>query len=216
MTMSTTDLSLPLSPARQALPGAKRLFDLVLTSLLIVVALPLLLAIAAAVALTSPGPVFFVQTRVGRGGKTFGMIKFRSMYRDAEARRAELMSKSDREGLCLKLRHDPRVTPVGRVLRRWSLDELPQIFNVLKGEMSLVGPRPALPEEVAAYPDHAHQRHAVLPGITGFWQVSGRADIGFDEMITLDLDYVRRVSVLTDLGVLLRTVGVVVSGKGAY
>ena len=214
MTMSTTNIA--LSPHRPAIPGAKRLFDLALTSLLIVLALPLLLAIAAAVALTSRGPVFFVQTRVGRGGRTFGMIKFRSMYRDAEARRAELLGQSDREGICLKLRNDPRVTPVGRVLRRWSLDELPQLINVLKGEMSLVGPRPALPEEVAAYPDHAHQRHAVLPGITGFWQVSGRADIGFDEMIALDLDYVRRVSVLTDLGVLLRTFGVVASGKGAY
>lgn len=144
------------------------------------------------------------------------MIKFRSMYRDAEARRGAMLALSDREGICLKLKNDPRVTPVGRVLRRWSLDELPQLFNVLLGDMSLVGPRPALPEEVAAYPDRAHARHRVLPGITGFWQVSGRADLSFDQMIDLDLAYVRQVSVMTDLAVMLRTFRAVVKGQGAY
>jgi lipopolysaccharide/colanic/teichoic acid biosynthesis glycosyltransferase len=209
-----------LDPAR-ALPipattGGKRMLDIVVTLLLLVLIWPGLLVTALAVCLTSPGPVFFVQTRVGRGGQTFGMIKFRSMYRDAEARRAEVQAQSDREGLCLKLKHDPRITPVGRFLRRWSVDELPQLFNVLKGEMSLVGPRPALVEEVAAYPERAHLRHRVLPGITGFWQVSGRADVSFEEMIDLDLDYVRRVSVRTDVSVLMRTISAVLSGRGAY
>jgi lipopolysaccharide/colanic/teichoic acid biosynthesis glycosyltransferase len=138
------------------------------------------------------------------------------MYDDAERRRADIAALSDREGICLKLRNDPRITPVGRLLRRWSLDELPQIVNVLVGDMSLVGPRPALPEEVALYPSEAHQRHAVPPGITGLWQVSGRADIGFSDMIDLDLDYARRASLLLDLAILFRTFRAVVDGRGAY
>lgn len=214
MTMTSIQATRP-EPTRPGI-GAKRLMDLALTLLALSAIWPLLLLIALIVAATSPGPVFFVQTRVGLGGRPFAMIKFRSMYRDAEQRRAELAALSDREGICLKLRRDPRITPVGRVLRRWSLDELPQLFNVLRGDMSLVGPRPALVEEVARYPAHAHLRHRVLPGLTGFWQVSGRADTGFDEMIELDLDYVRRVSVWTDIRVMLRTVEVVLSGRGAY
>ena len=194
----------------------KRLFDLLISSLGLLCIWPVFLVISFAIALNSRGPVFFVQTRVGKNGRKFRMFKFRSMYADAEARRAEVEQMSDREGVCLKLRRDPRITPVGRVLRRCSLDELPQLFNVLLGDMSLVGPRPALVDEVAAYPEHAHRRHKVLPGITGLWQVSGRADIGFDDMITLDLEYVRRVSVWTDLFILLRTVSAVFSGKGAY
>jgi lipopolysaccharide/colanic/teichoic acid biosynthesis glycosyltransferase len=138
------------------------------------------------------------------------------MYIDAEARRAALLEQSDRAGICFKSRNDPRVTPVGRFLRRLSLDELPQIFNVLKGDMSLVGPRPALPEEVGEYPARAMGRLATLPGITGLWQVSGRADIGFDDMIEMDLGYVRKASLSTDLAILMRTFGAVVSGKGAY
>jgi len=214
MTMTSLDPAL-LRPRPDRL-CAKRSMDIVLSSLILLAIWPVLLVIGLAVAVTSAGPVFFVQTRVGLNGTTFRMIKFRSMYRDAEARRAEMLALSDREGLCLKLRKDPRITPVGRVLRRWSLDELPQVFNVLKGDMSLVGPRPALVEEVRAYPEHAHLRHRVRPGITGFWQVSGRADVSFDDMIGLDLAYVREASVLTDLGVMLRTVGAVASGKGAY
>jgi lipopolysaccharide/colanic/teichoic acid biosynthesis glycosyltransferase len=138
------------------------------------------------------------------------------MYADAEARRAALAAQSDRDGLCLKIRHDPRITPVGRMLRRWSLDELPQIFNVIKGDMSLVGPRPALIEEVAEYPERAHLRHRVLPGITGLWQVSGRAEIGFDEMIDLDLAYVRNCTLRTDIVILFRTFRAVWDGRGAY
>lgn len=214
MTMITIAPAVPRKKSHSI--GAKRLLDVSLTALVLLFIWPVLLGISLAVACTSSGPVFFVQTRVGRGGRTFSMLKFRSMYQDAEERRSEMADKSDREGLCLKIKYDPRITPVGRFIRRWSLDELPQLFNVMRGDMSLVGPRPALVDEVAAYPEHAHGRHAVLPGITGLWQVSGRADIGFDEMIALDLDYVRRSAFRTDVSILVRTFRAVVSGKGAY
>ncbi len=215
--MTSPSLSLaPYVHATPRVPRWKRTLDVSVAGSLILGLWPLLLLIAAAVRLSSPGPVLFVQTRIGLGGEPFRMLKFRSMYADAERRRAEVAALSDREGLCLKVRKDPRITPVGRVLRRLSLDELPQILNVLAGDMSLVGPRPALPEEVAAYPAHAHRRLAVLPGITGLWQVSGRADIGFDGMIDLDLDYAQRASLALDLSILVRTVGAVAGGRGAY
>ena len=212
MTVDTTANARVGNPAT----GMKRSLDVLLSLLILAAIWPAFVVICAAIAVTSPGPVFFVQTRVGRDGRTFGMIKFRSMYQDAEQRRAAIEKLSDREGICVKVKDDPRITRVGLVLRRRSLDELPQLINVLKGDMSLVGPRPALVDEVAAYPEHAHRRHNVLPGITGLWQVSGRADIGFDEMIALDLDYVRRASVVTDAMILLRTFRAVVGGKGAY
>lgn len=212
-----SDISFPisLSPARVH-PLWKRPLDISLTLTGLLLIWPLLLLVALAVRLSSPGPVFFVQTRIGLNGQRFGMIKFRSMYRDAEARRAALLAQSDRAGICFKSRHDPRITPVGRILRRLSLDELPQIFNVLKGDMSLVGPRPALPEEVSAYPARALGRLRVLPGITGLWQVSGRAEIGFDDMIDLDLTYAADGRFLTDVSLLWRTFGAVIGGKGAY
>jgi lipopolysaccharide/colanic/teichoic acid biosynthesis glycosyltransferase len=215
MTGRSLPLALPIRSARRA-PLWKRLLDISLTCAMLGAFWPLMLLIAAAVRLSSPGPVFFVQTRIGLGGEPFTMIKFRSMYADAERRRTEVAALSDREGICIKVRKDPRITLVGRLLRRSSLDELPQLFNVLAGDMSLVGPRPALPEEVALYPPEAHRRHSVLPGITGLWQVSGRADIGFYQMIDLDLDYAQRASVLLDLIILLRTVRAVTDGKGAY
>jgi lipopolysaccharide/colanic/teichoic acid biosynthesis glycosyltransferase len=194
----------------------KRPFDLTLGLIILALLLPVFLIIAALVKSTSAGPVMFVQKRVGKNGETFAIYKFRSMFLDAEARRAELLATSDREGICFKSKNDPRITPVGRWLRRLSLDELPQIFNVLKGDMSLVGPRPALPSEVAAYPARAMQRLSVLPGITGLWQVSGRAEIGFDEMVELDIHYARTGSLLADLIILLRTFEAVFSGRGAY
>ncbi|WP_354001975.1 sugar transferase [Stagnihabitans tardus] len=204
------------SPSLRPVPAWKRPLDTALVLLGLTATWPLFLAIAIAVRLSGPGPVFFVQTRIGRGGRPFGMIKFRSMHADAEARRAALLAASDREGLCFKSRHDPRITPVGRILRRLSLDELPQLFNVLRGEMSLVGPRPALPEEVAAYPQTALERLTVLPGITGLWQVSGRAEVGFDEMVRMDLTYARDNRLTRDLAILARTFRAVVSGRGAY
>ena len=214
MTMISVEQALPHKKTHSN--GAKRILDVSLTALGLLAIWPVLLVISVAVASTSPGPVFFVQTRVGRDGRTFRMLKFRSMYQDAEKRRGEIEDMSDRDGICLKVKRDPRITPVGRFIRRWSLDELPQLFNVLSGDMSLVGPRPALVEEVAAYPNHAHGRHEVLPGITGLWQVSGRADIAFEEMIELDLYYVRRSSLGTDVRILLRTFYAVIGGKGAY
>jgi lipopolysaccharide/colanic/teichoic acid biosynthesis glycosyltransferase len=198
------------------IPGWKRPLDLFLVTAGLAVIWPLLLVIALAVRCSGPGPVFFVQTRIGLNGQPFGMIKFRSMHADAEARRAALLAQSDREGICFKSRNDPRITRVGRILRRLSLDELPQIFNVLRGEMSLVGPRPALPEEVRAYPAHAMERLSALPGITGVWQVSGRAEVGFDEMVKMDIAYARDGRLSRDLAILLRTVRAVISGHGAY
>ena len=144
------------------------------------------------------------------------MVKFRTMYHDAEARRAALLFTSTREGICFKQKNDPRITPIGRLLRRTSLDELPQLWNVLRGEMSLVGPRPALPEEVALYSEAAMARLGGLPGLTGLWQVSGRADIGFDEMVALDVAYLQSASLRTDLALVFRTLGAVVRAKGAY
>lgn len=209
-------ITLPAQNARRPIPGWKRPLDLTLVIAGLLVLWPLFAIIALAVRLSGPGPVFFVQTRIGRNGQPFGMIKFRSMHADAESRRAALLAQSDREGICFKVRNDPRVTRVGRVLRRLSLDELPQVFNVLRGEMSLVGPRPALPEEVRAYPARAMERLSVLPGITGVWQVSGRAEIGFDEMVQMDIAYARDGRLSRDIGILFRTFRAVVSAHGAY
>lgn len=212
---SIDDLIYIPAPIRR-LPTGKRVLDLAIIALLAPLLLPLVVLIALAIKATSQGPVLFTQTRIGQGGTPFRIFKFRSMYIDAEARRAELLGESDREGVCFKSRHDPRVTPVGRILRRASLDELPQLLNVVKGEMSLIGPRPGLPEEIAAYPAAALERLSVPAGISGLWQVSGRAEIGFEEMIQLDIAYARNASVLTDLALLLRTVSAIVTGRGAY
>lgn len=177
---------------------------------------PLLVLTGIAIMSESRGPVFFKQTRVGRKGAPFTIYKFRSMATDAESRRAGLLAQSDREGICFKSESDPRITRVGRVIRRLSIDELPQMINVLRGEMSIVGPRPALPSEVAQYPRRALGRLAVKPGITGLWQVSGRAQIGFDQMVEMDLAYAASRTLLVDLYLILRTFGAVTSGKGAY
>ncbi len=195
---------------------AKRLFDITLSSALLLCLAPLLLFFMIAIRLDSHGPTLFHQTRIGRHGREFTMYKFRSMYTDAEARRAALLAESDRAGICFKSRHDPRITRIGRWLRRLSIDELPQIFNVLRGDMSFVGPRPALPEEVAAYPEYALHRLNTRPGITGLWQVAGRAEIGFDRMIEMDLAYVRSRSLMLDLVLMVMTVNAVFSGRGAY
>ncbi|MEC7762631.1 MAG: WecB/TagA/CpsF family glycosyltransferase [Pseudomonadota bacterium] len=195
---------------------AKRAFDIVVATSVIVAFAPLFALTALAIRADSRGPVFFRQTRVGRDGEPFSMLKFRSMSVDAEARRDALLATSDRTGVCFKSRSDPRVTRVGRILRRFSIDELPQIFNVLKGDMSIVGPRPALPREVAAYPKRAIGRLSVKPGLTGVWQVSGRAEIGFDKMVDMDLAYARSRSVLLDIVLLALTFRAVIGGRGAY
>lgn len=197
-------------------PGYKRVMDVAFILLAAPVLMPVFALLALLVRLTSKGPAFFVQKRIGRDGVPFGMIKFRSMFVDAEARLTDVLGLNDRDDICFKSKDDPRITRFGRILRRSSLDELPQLINVFKGDMSLVGPRPALPREVAAYPAAALERLAVLPGITGAWQVAGRADLGFDEMVALDVGYVRGASLLVDLRILLQTIGAVTSGRGAY
>ncbi|MFD8554814.1 exopolysaccharide biosynthesis polyprenyl glycosylphosphotransferase, partial [Streptomyces fradiae] len=177
---------------------------------------PLLLLLVLLIRLDSPGPAFYRQVRVGRDRETFTMWKFRSMVTDADVRKDDLAARNECDGLMFKMRRDPRVTRVGRFLRRTSLDELPQLLNVLRGDMSLVGPRPPLPEEVAAYDATALRRLRVKPGMTGLWQVSGRSDLSWDETIQLDLHYVDNWSFSSDLDVMSRTLRAVVDGRGAY
>ena len=194
----------------------RRFLDIILSTAALLFLSPVFTLTALAIKLDSRGPVLFRQSRIGRDGKAFTMVKFRSMTTDAETRRADLINTSDREGVCFKSRTDPRVTRVGRFIRRFSLDELPQVLNVLHGDMAIVGPRPALPSEVAAYPKRAMGRLAVKPGITGVWQVSGRANIGFDQMVEMDISYAVSRTLLLDLVLILKTFGAVVSGRGAY
>jgi exopolysaccharide biosynthesis polyprenyl glycosylphosphotransferase len=199
---------------RRVLKGA---FDRSVAAVALLALSPLFLALVLAVRLTSSGPALFRQIRVGRAGSTFVMLKFRSMYADAEERLASLRDQSDHgEGVLFKMRADPRVTRVGRFLRKYSLDELPQLINVLLGTMSLVGPRPPLPLEVARYEDHVHRRLLVKPGLTGLWQISGRSDLSWDESVQLDLRYVENWSLGDDLLILWKTARAVLAGSGAY
>ncbi len=202
--------------ARPLAPRHKRVLDLGLLVLALPIILPVLLILALAVRLTSRGPVLFWQERVGLNGRRFWLAKFRSMCPEAEAMLPDLIAASDRDGLCFKQRSDPRITAMGRILRRTSLDELPQLWNVLRGDMSLVGPRPALPEEVARYDATAMGRLKGVPGLTGLWQVSGRADLTFDQMVALDLAYLARPSLAADVVILARTLRAVSMGRGAY
>lgn len=194
----------------------KRVFDLVVASSILLLGMPVWLAVALAIKLDSPGPVLYKQERIGRGGRPFGMYKFRSMFRDADARLAELEAANEADGPLFKIKDDPRITRVGKVLRRYSIDEFPQLINVLKGEMSLVGPRPPLPREVKAYGEREWQRMQVLPGMTGLWQVSGRSHLTFDEMIRLDLFYIENWSVAFDIALLARTLPAVLAARGAW
>jgi len=162
------------------------------------------------------GPVFFTQKRVGKNGKEFKMFKFRSMVTDAEAKLEELLKYNEVEGAMFKMKDDPRVTKIGKFIRKTSIDELPQLFNVLKGDMSLVGPRPPLPREVQEYTDYDRQRLLITPGCTGLWQVSGRSNLGFEEMVELDLQYIRKRTLLFDLKIILKTVLLLVGSKDAY
>lgn len=195
---------------------AKAALDKVLGGALLLVAAPVIGAAAVAVRLTSAGPAFYRQTRVGVDGRTFTLWKLRSMYIDADARREAYLAQTDRDGPMFKMRRDPRVTAVGRILRRYSIDELPQLWNVVNGDMSLVGPRPPLEAEVATYADHVHRRLHVRPGLTGLWQVSGRADLSWEESVRLDLRYVDNWSLAMDLLILWKTFRAVVGGSGAY
>ena len=194
----------------------KRSFDIVGSALLIFVLSPALAATALAIRLTSRGGAIYRSQRPGIGGEQFDCFKFRTMYEDAEIRQSELEELNEKAGALFKIRDDPRVTPVGRFLRRWSLDELPQLFNVLRGEMSLVGPRPLPNRDYERLEDWHRKRYLVLPGMTGLWQVSGRSELDFDELVRLDFLYLERWSVFLDLSVLLKTIPAVLKRRGAW
>ena len=194
----------------------KHAVDLFGSALAVVLLSPVMIVIAVLVKLTSQGPVFYRSERIGLNGEPFGMLKFRSMRQDADKVRMNLLDLNQGAGPLFKMRDDPRVTPLGRVLRRFSLDELPQLFNVLSGQMSIVGPRPPLRDEVMQYSDMVHRRLLVKPGITGLWQVSGRSDLSWEESVRLDLYYVENWSLFQDLVIIWRTVSAVLGSSGAY
>jgi len=195
---------------------AKRAMDITLAGLALLVLAPVFAVIAVLIRLDSDGPSLFSQERVGRGGRTFRIVKFRSMNSAAPEQLAALMAKNEGSGALFKMKDDPRVTRLGRVLRKYSLDELPQFWNVLTGDMSLVGPRPPLPGEVSTYEDHVHRRLYIKPGLTGMWQVNGRSNLSWEESVRLDLYYVENWSLLGDLIILWRTFKVVAQPVGAY
>ena len=191
----------------------KRVIDFLGSLIGLIVLIPLFLVIVLLIKADDPkGPVFYKQIRVGKNGKEFYMYKFRSMYVDAESRLDELLSKNDVGGAMFKMKNDPRVTKIGKFIRKTSLDEFPQLLNVLKGDMSLVGPRPPLPHEVEQYTAYDKQRLTVIPGCTGLWQISGRNNVGFDKMVELDLQYIESISLMNDVKIIVKTVGVIFEG----
>ena len=197
--------------------GLKRFFDIVLSLLALIILMPFFVILAVIIKLTSPGPIFFVQTRVGYFGRHFRFYKFRSMYQDAEKRKQALLAQNQSaDGVIFKMKHDPRITPIGRIIRKTSIDELPQFFNVLFGDMSLVGPRPPLPAEVQQYTLEDRKRLNVKPGLTCLWQIRGRSDIPFKEQVKLDKEYIQSNSLWQDLKILIQTIPAIISGKGAY
>jgi exopolysaccharide biosynthesis polyprenyl glycosylphosphotransferase len=211
-------LALSLRPARlsRSQELAKRSFDLVVGSVVLALTFPVWLTAALLIKVTSRGPVFFKQERVGKDSRPFTIYKFRTMVRGAELLLPALLDTNEASGPLFKMRDDPRITRVGRALRRYSIDELPQLLNVLKGDMSLVGPRPPLPMEVAQYEDWHRARIEVKPGITGLWQVAGRSELGFDDYVRLDLFYIENWSVLYDMYIIGRTIPAVLLRKGAF
>ena len=194
----------------------KRLLDIFGSLFLIVVNAPLMLAIVALIKLTSRGPVLYTAERIGFCGRSFSFYKFRSMYLDADKRMADVIGSNEKDGPIFKMHDDPRITRIGRILRHTSMDELPQLFNVFRGDMSLVGPRPPLPNEVAKYDDYAMERLSVRPGMTCYWQIMGRSNLSFDEWMALDHRYLEEMGVWTDLKILLKTPFAVLKGDGAY
>jgi len=204
------------TPMQGAPLVVKRLFDVMVTLFAVVLLSPVLAAVACTIKVDSPGPVIFKQKRIGKNGELFDFYKFRSMVFDAEELRAELAAANEADGPVFKIKEDPRVTRVGRFIRKYSIDELPQFFNVLKGDMSLVGPRPPLPDEVEVYGNIEWRRLEVIPGITGLWQVSGRSEVSFHKWMELDIYYIENWSFWLDLKILMQTIPVVLTGKGAY
>ncbi|MBF7123777.1 sugar transferase [Pediococcus pentosaceus] len=194
----------------------KRMLDIVASVIGLIVLSPVFLIVSLAIKAEDRGPIFYSQVRLGKGQRPFKMWKFRSMVVDADKKLEKLLEQNEVEGAMFKMKEDPRITNVGRFTRKHSLDELPQLWNVLKGEMSLVGPRPPLEREVADYSEYDKQRLIVKPGCTGFWQVTARNDVDFEGMVRLDLEYIERSGVLFDIGILFRTVAIVFKPNGAY
>ncbi len=195
----------------------KFFLDALLSLLLLLILSPLFLVSGLIIYITDPGPIFYVAPRIGLNGKSFGFLKFRSMYKNADKMKDLLLQQNESQGgVIFKMKKDPRVTKIGRVIRRFSIDELPQLINVMKGDMSLVGPRPPLPREVLEYTLEDRKRLHVKPGITCLWQVKGRSDIPFQEQVQLDMQYIRSQSTWKDFLILLQTIPAVISGKGAY
>ena len=196
--------------------AAKRTFDVVIGAAIVVLGLPVWLALALAIRLTSAGPVFYRDRRVGLGEREFGMLKFRTMYADAAERQAALEVANEAHGPLFKIKNDPRVTPVGRILRKYSLDEVPQVLNVLRGEMSLVGPRPLPVRDYVQLEPWHRKRYLVLPGMSGLWQVSGRIELSFDDLVRLDFYYLVNWSIWLDITILAKTLPAVLARRGAY
>lgn len=194
----------------------KRTLDIILSSVGLVCLSPLMAVIAYKIKKEDKGPVFYKQVRVGKNGCHFEMYKFRSMVTNADQLLEQLKGQNEVEGAMFKMKHDPRITRVGHYLREHSLDELPQLVNVLKGDMSLVGPRPSLPSEVEQYTDYDKQRLYVMPGCTGLWQATERNDVGFNEMVNLDLEYISKASLTYDFWIILKTIGIVIKPNGSY
>ena len=195
----------------------KRLMDMVGAFCGLLILSPIFIAVAVLIKIESPREsIFFRQIRVGKGGKEFCMLKFRSMCSDAEEKLEGLLSYNEIEGAMFKMKNDPRVTKIGKFIRKHSIDEFPQLCNVLKGDMSLVGPRPPLPREVATYTDYDKQRLAILPGCTGLWQISGRNNLSFEQMVEFDIQYIKNASFVNDIKILCKTVGVVLMSDDAY
>lgn len=214
--MSLEGLSVPAADVRLGYQVVKRAIDVIGAASLLLLLAPFFFLIAVCIRADSRGPVIFRQTRLGLRGRAFTFYKFRSMCVDAESSRQKILHLSEVSGPIFKMRNDPRITRVGRWLRRYSIDELPQIFHVLKGDMSFVGPRPPLLDEVAKYEDWQLRRLSVLPGITCLWQVSGRSKLSFDDWVRLDLQYIDSRCLLLDIRILIKTIPAVISGDGAY
>jgi lipopolysaccharide/colanic/teichoic acid biosynthesis glycosyltransferase len=196
--------------------AVKRILDIIVSAAMLILLSPVFLITAIAIKIEAPGPALFNQTRVGKWGKLFTMYKFRSMKVGADELKVELLELNETNGVTFKIKHDPRITRVGRVIRKLSIDELPQLLNVLKGDMSLVGPRPPVPDEVAGYEFSQRRRLDAIPGLTCIWQVNGRSNIDFKGQVSLDIQYIESQSFLTDIILLFKTIPAVILGKGAY
>lgn len=213
-TESCTASAVPRTQNRWFYHAVKKGFDFVFSFLFLIVLSPLFLVVTVVIRLNSPGPALFIQDRVGKDGRIFKMYKFRSMYRDAEEKLAALEKLNERDGPVFKMRNDPRITSVGRFIRKTCIDELPQLLNILRGEMSFVGPRPALPHEVEQYTPYQYGRLAAEPGLTCYWQVNKSSAVTFDDWVELDLRYIRERGIWVDLKLIFATVRVVLTAKG--